>query len=36
MGTFKQDIVQNTSLATFLGFWSVMINALFAYIGELY
>lgn len=33
MGTFKQDIVQNTSLATFLGFWSVMINALFAYIG---
>jgi amino acid transporter len=33
MGTYKQNIVQDTSLSTFLGFWSVMINALFAYIG---
>ncbi|CCL99148.1 uncharacterized protein FIBRA_01163 [Fibroporia radiculosa] len=33
MGTYLLSRVHNDHLATFLGFWSTLINALFAYIG---
>ncbi|KZV72902.1 dicarbixylic amino acid permease [Peniophora sp. CONT] len=33
MGSYLQARVKNPHLATFLGFWSTLINALFAYIG---
>ncbi|VDC06581.1 unnamed protein product [Peniophora sp. CBMAI 1063] len=33
MGSYLADRVHNPHLATFLGFWSTLINALFAFIG---
>ena len=33
MGSYLQSQVHNPHLAIFLGFWSVLINALFAFIG---
>jgi yeast amino acid transporter len=33
MGSYLQAQVHNPKLATFLGFWATLINALFAYIG---
>ncbi|OCH95508.1 dicarbixylic amino acid permease [Obba rivulosa] len=33
MGTYLQAQVHNKNLAIFLGFWSTLINALFAFIG---
>ncbi|KAH9966878.1 amino acid permease/ SLC12A domain-containing protein [Russula dissimulans] len=33
MGSYLESEVHNPHLAIFLGFWSVMINALFAFIG---
>ncbi|KAI0082722.1 dicarbixylic amino acid permease [Panus rudis PR-1116 ss-1] len=33
MGHYLKDQVHNESLSIFLGFWSTLVNALFAYIG---
>jgi amino acid transporter len=33
MGTYLKSTVKNNSTAIFLGFWSVLTNAMFAYIG---
>ena len=33
MGTYLQSKVHDTHLSIFLGFWSTLTNALFAYIG---
>jgi amino acid transporter len=33
MGNYLQEIVGDGALSRFLGFWAVMVNALFAYIG---
>ncbi|VDC06533.1 unnamed protein product [Peniophora sp. CBMAI 1063] len=33
MGSYLEDQVHNSHLSIFLGFWSVLVNALFAYIG---
>lgn len=33
MGSYLKSVVKDNSTAIFLGFWSVMTNAMFAYIG---
>jgi len=33
MGSYLMDVVNDTPLSIFLGFWAVMTNALFAYMG---